>query len=267
MFFLIRLLRLLLSKRWGWMILGIVVMVSGVALGASSHQVTYQPITKGNFTPYVVEGGTDYLQTSDGSTFYVIKEADLSPHFDGTAVFGGGQKTFSILTRSDTEDVDVQLTDGTHLQGTGYRVERITQIDNTGQPLQTFTSAEYTQNPNGFYENNWAGGAGLIVLGLLALVLSFLAPRYLLNKRQKSLAATPVAMGNQGQAFPYQQQPNPYQQAPNPYQQAPNPYQQPYQNPSQYPQYPQQQYPPYPPQPGGYEPNQLANSERFPPQN
>ncbi|HKV57642.1 MAG TPA: hypothetical protein VJO32_05150 [Ktedonobacteraceae bacterium] len=260
MFFLIRLLRLLLSKRWGWMILGVVVLVGGVALGASSHQVTYQPITKGNFTPYVVEGGTDYLQTTDGSTFYVIKEADLSPHFDGTAVFGGERKTFSILTRSDTEDVDVQLTDGTHLQGTGYRVERIAQIDNTtGQPLQTFTTAEYTQDPNGFYENNWAGGAGLIVLGLLALVLSFFAPRYLQNKRQKSLASAPAAMGMQGQALPYQQ--------PNPYQQAPNPYQQPYQNPSQYPQYQQQQYPSYPPQPGGYEPTQLANSERFPPQN
>ncbi|MGH2494803.1 MAG: hypothetical protein ACRDIV_08870 [Ktedonobacteraceae bacterium] len=259
MFFLIRLLRLLLSKRWGWMILGVVVLVSGVALGASSHQVTYQPITKGNFTPYVVEGGTDYLQTTDGSTFYVIKEADLSPHFDGTTVFGGERKTFAILTRSDTEDVDVQLTDGTHLQGTGYRVERIAQVDNTtGQTLQTYTTAEYTQNPNGFYENNWAGGAGLIALGLLALVLSFFVPRYLQNKRQKSLTSAPATMGMQGQALPYQQ--------PNPYQQMPNPYQQPYQNPSQYPQY-QQQYPSYPPQPGEYNPTQLANSERFPPQN
>jgi hypothetical protein len=260
MFFLIRLLSLLLSKRWGWMILGIVVLGIGVFLGASSHQVTYQPITNGNFTPYVVEGGTDYLQTTDGSTYYVIKEADFSPHFDGNTVFGGGQKTFAILIRSDTQDVDVQLTDGTHLQGTGYVVERITQVDNTsGQSLQTFTNAEFTQNPNGFYENNWGGGAALIALGLLALALSFFAPRYLQNRRQKSRSPAPVAMGIQGQGLPYQQS--------NPYQPTPNPYEQPYQNPSQYPPQYQQQYPPYPSQPGGYEPTQLANSERFPLQN
>ena len=252
MYLLIRLLRLLLSRRWGWMILGVVVAGIGVALGASSHQVKYQPITNGNFTPYVVEGGTDYLQASDGSTYYVIKEADLSPHFDGNTVFGGGQKTFAILTRSDTENVDVQLTDGTHLLGTGYRVERIAQADpTTGQFMQTYSTAEYTQNPSGFYENDWAGGIGLIALGLLSFGLGLFAPRIFKNRRQKASAPAPVMVGNQGQAMPYQQTPNSYMQ--------------PYAGPSQYPQY-QQQYPSYPQQPGGYDPTQLAGSERIPPQ-
>ena len=251
MYLIVRLLRLLLTRRWGWMVLGVVVAGIGVALGASSHQVKYQPITNGNFTPYVVEGGTDYLQTSDGSTYYVIKESDLSPHFDGNTIFGGNQKTFAILTRSDTEDVDVQLTDGTHLLGTGYRVERIAQVDpTTGQFMQIYSTAEYTQNPNGFYENNWAGGIGLIVLGLLSVGLGLFAPRIFKNRRLKASAPAPVMMGNSGQAMPYQQG--------NAYQQPPNPYMQPYAGPSQYPQYPQQ--------PGTYDPTQLARPQSFPPQ-
>jgi hypothetical protein len=258
MYLLIRLLSLFLSRRWGWMVLGVVVAGIGVVLGASSHQVKYQPITNGNFTPYVVEGGTDYLQASDGSTYYVIKESDLSPHFDGNTVFGGSQKTFAILTRSDTESVDVQLTDGTHLQGTGYRVERIAQVDpTTGQYMQIYSTAEYTQNPNGFYENDWLGGIGLIALGLLSFALGLFAPRIFRNRRQQASAPAPVMMGNQGQPMPYQQA--------NAYQQAPNPYMQPYAGPSQYPQY-QQQYPPYPQQPGAYDPTQLAGPGSFPPQ-
>ncbi|HEY6543260.1 MAG TPA: hypothetical protein VIZ18_20115 [Ktedonobacteraceae bacterium] len=259
MFLLIRLLRLFLSRRWGWMILGVVLLCIGVAFGASSHQVTYQPITNGNFTPYVVDGGTDYLQASDGSTYYVIKESDLSPHFDGTTVFGGGQKMFAILTSSDTEDVDVQLTDGTHLQGTGYEVERIAQIDtSSGQPMQIYTTTEYTQHPNGFYENKWGWGIGTIMFGLLAFCLGLFAPRLFKNRRQKASAPAPVMMGNSEQAIPYQQA--------NAYQQTPNPYMQPYAGPSQYPQY-QQEYPSYPAQPGGYDPTQIAGSEEIPPQN
>lgn len=251
MYFLIRLLALFLSKRWGWMVLGIVVIGVGVAFGASSHKVTYQPITNGNFTPYVVDGGTDYLQASDGSTYYVIKESDLSPHFDGTSVFGGGQKTFAILTSSDSEDVDVQLTNGPHLLGTGYEVERIAQVDPvTGQPMQIYTTAEYAQNPNGFYENKWGWGIVFIVLGLLAFSLGLFAPRLFKNRWQKANAAAPVMAGNVGQAMPYQQA--------NAYQQTANPYMQPYADPSQYLQYQQQ--------PGAYDPTQLARPEGFPPQ-
>ncbi|GAC1566471.1 MAG: hypothetical protein NVS3B14_09020 [Ktedonobacteraceae bacterium] len=268
MFLLIRLLRLLLTRRWGWIVLGVVLVVAGVILGASSHQVSYQTINNGSFTPYVVQGGTDYLQVANTSTYYVINEADLSPHFDGKTVFTSKNNIFSIITRSDTEDVDVQLTDGTHLQGSGYQVEQIKQLDSNGQPLQTYSTSEYTQNPNGFYENNWGGGATLIVLGLLSGALAFFVPRFFKNKRQKSFSMAPAAMGTQGQAFPNQQ---------------PNPYQQPYQNPSQYPSYPQQpqyqanqphppyppqpQYPSYPPQQGSYEPTQFASPNQTPPQN
>ncbi len=124
--------------------------------------------------------------------------------------------------------------------------------------MQLYTTSEYTHNPNGFYKNKWAGGIGLIVLGLFAFSLVLFAPRFFKNRRQKVSALAPVMVGNADQAIPYQPA--------NAYQQMPNPYMQPYAGPSQYPQY-QQEYTSYPVQPGGYDPTQLAGSEKIPPQN
>jgi hypothetical protein len=244
MFMLIRLALLLLTRRWGWMILGAVLIIIGIVLGASSHSVAYQTIDHGTFTPYVVDGGTDYLQTN-GSTYYVINEGEMSPAFNGVTVFKNNG-TFSMITRTDTQDVDVQLTDGTHLQGTGYKVEKIDVLDSNGTPTQTFVDSEYSQHPNGFYENNWVGGILLIVLGLLAGAAGFFAPQLLKGKLQglqRSPKAAPAVAGVPGQAGVMSQ---------------PNPYAQPYQNPSQYPGYapgqasynqPNQQYPAYPQNP------------------
>ena len=263
MFMLIRLGLLVLTRRWGWYLLGVILLGAGIIVGVTSHQVAYQTINKGTFTPYIVEGGTDYLQTGDGSTYYVVNESEFSPSFDGASVFKN-DSAFTMIARTDTQDVDVQLTDGTHLQGNGYKVEQVVVLDSSGNPLQTYNDSEYTQNPNGFYENNWIGGGALIALGLLAVSLGLFIPSWLKKSRLKKTA--PAAFIPQGQAgLPYppnpvylQQnpsymqpnaypQPNPAYQQPNPSYTQPNPYQQPYTNPSQYqqPYSDPSQYPPY----------------------
>jgi hypothetical protein len=246
MFGLIRLSIYLVSRRWGWYLLGAILLVAGVVVGLTSHQVAYQIINKGSFTPYIVQGGTDYLQTNNGSTYYVINESEFSPAFNGSSVFKNSG-SFTMIARSDTQDVDVQLTDGTHLQGTGYKVEQVVILDSSGNPAQTFNDSEYTQNPKGFYENNWASGVALIVFGLIAGIAGFFVPQMLKNRR-KAAPAAPFVQGQPMQSMPQYQQPypayppqNPVYQQPNiPYPQQ-NPYQ-PYQQPSQASQSYQQPY-------------------------
>jgi hypothetical protein len=271
MFLLIRLGLLLLTRRWGWYILALILLGAGIFVGLSSHQVSYQTIDKGSFTPYIIEGGTDYLQTG-GSTYYVVNESEFSPPFDGATVFNNNS-VFTMIARTDSQDVDVQLTDGTHLQGNGYKVEQIVVLDSSGNPLQTYNDSEYTQNPNGFYENNWLGGGGLIALGLVAGSLGLFVPPWL--KRNQLKKTMPSAAYTPGQAMPpyppaypqpntaytqqnpsYMQpnaypQPGPVYQQPNPSYAQPNPYQQPYTDPSQYQGYtrPGQYGQPQPPNP------------------
>jgi hypothetical protein len=281
---LIRLLIFMLTRRWGLIVLGVLLLIVGLVVGAGSHQVSYQTIDHGTFQRYSKDDGTEYLQLENTSTFYIINDSDFSPTFNGDTVFQNSP-SFILVAHKDSQSVDEQTTDGTQVSGNGYQVEAITVLNNNGQTAQQYTTSTYRQNPNGYYENDWPGGLLLAFVGLVLGSLAVVLPRL----RSKGKSAQPVAaMGMQGQgqmaanpyANPYQQptpyqQPYPYQQPayqqPTPYQQ-PNPYQQPYQGPAQYPNpynptqpanpYGQQQaqYPAYPPspQPGSYDKTQLA---------
>lgn len=265
----IRLLILMLTRRWGLMILGGLLLVIGLVMGAGSHQVSYQTIDHGTFQRYSDDSGDEYLQVENTSTFYVINDNDFTPSFNGDSVFQGSP-SFILVARKDSQNVDEQTTDGTQLSGNGYQVEEITILNDNGQTAQQYTTSTYRQNPNGYYENDWTGGLALAFLGLVLGVLAVVFPK--LRGRNKGAQPQPVpAMGMQGQgqmnanANPYA---NPYQQ-PTLYQ-PPDPYQQPYQSPAQYPNpynptqlanpYGQQpQNPVYPPPAGAYDKTQLAN--------
>ncbi|HLI08187.1 MAG TPA: hypothetical protein VKV40_16585 [Ktedonobacteraceae bacterium] len=262
---LLRLLIFMLTRRWGLIVLGVLLLIIGLVVGAGSHQVSYQTIDHGTFQRYSKDDGTELLQLQNTSTFYVINDSDFSPTFNGDTVFQDSP-SFILIARKDSQSVDEQTTDGTQLSGNGYQVEEITILDNNGQPAQQYTTSTYRQNPNGYYENDWPAGLLLAFVGLVLGILAFVLPQL----RGKSKKAQPVAaMSAQAQmnVNPYA---NPYQQ-PGPYQQQ-NPYQQPYQNPAQYPNpydptrladsYQQAQNPVYPPPPppqqGSYDKTQLA---------
>ena len=242
----IRLLLILLTRRWGLIVLGSLLALGGLGYGASSHQVAYQTLHQGGrFRFLAVEGGTDYILLN--ATYYVINENDVSPAFDGPAFGRNNNLTFGSLTyRTDSRSIDVKLTDGTQLQGTAYTVEQFVVTDTSGTHQQTYTTSEFTQNPNGFYENDWVGGMGLLVVGLSIAGLAFFIPRLRgKNKTQRgwSMAPAGIAMGTPPQVHPYQQ---------------------PYQGPVPYPQYQPQSYqtptyysqPPYPVQAGQSNPVQ-----------
>ena len=278
----IRLLLFLLTRRWGLIVLGSLLTLGGLGLGASSHQVAYQTLHQGGAFRFIaVDGGTDYILLN--ATYYVIHENDVSPAFDGPAFGRNNNLTFGSLTyRTDSSSIDVKLTNGTQLQGTAYTVEQFVVTDTSGSNQQTYTTSEFTQNPNGFYENDWAGGIGLLVVGLIIAGLAFFIPRLRgKNKMQPGLSTAPAGLpiGTPPQVYPYQQpyqgpvsypqyQPQSYQ-PPTHYSQPPYPVQAgqsnpvqwtpPSHQPVQYPQYPHQPGQHYQQQSGSYEPGRPAN--------
>lgn len=252
----IRLLLFLLTRRWGLIVLGSLLAFGGLVFGASSHQVAYQTLHQGGTFRFIaVEGGTDYILLND--TYYVVNENNVSPAFDGPAFGRNNNLTLSSLTyRTDSSSIDVKLTDGTQLQGTAYTVEQFVVTDTSGSHQQTYTTAEFIQNPNGFYENDWVGGLEILVVGLSIAGLAIFIPRLRgKNKTQRGASTAPagIPMGTQPQV---------------------NPYQQPYQGPVSYPQYQPQSYqtptyypqPPYPVPPGQSNPVPWASPSQQPAQ-
>lgn len=167
---------MIFSTRWGWLALGLLLAIGGTIFGFTSHRISYQSIGHGDFTPYVVNGGTDYLQQSNSSTYYIIHESDFSPTFHFSQLTNSSTG-FTMIAQSNTENVDVTFTDNTHLSGTGYEIEEISLLDSNGQNAQVFKTSEYNQSPYGFYQNNWLLGSIGIVVGLLITGLALFLGR------------------------------------------------------------------------------------------
>jgi hypothetical protein len=259
--FLVRvIIRLLLRSRFGyWFLggLGIVVILIGLLVGTSSHQVTYSQISNATLSHYLAQtDGSDdtaYLQTSDG-TLYTLHQNDFTPTLSSDKITS---RTISfVYNPTDTTSVDESSTNtSTHLQGDAYTIVQLTISDQNGN-RQPFTSKDYAANPQGFYENKWVGGTIAIIVGLLVLALAIFL---IYRKRKNRLAASANGMNAVGSNQPYgappvYQVPGTPQYNPN---QAgtPNPYQQPYSGTESY--QPYQQDPTMPAQPpqGNYPPN------------
>ncbi len=263
----VRLAILLLTRRWGLLIIGAALLIGGLIYGASSHQVAYQNVGQGTVAHFLAGDSTGYLKMDGSETLYVINENDFTPTINGTDAFANGD-TISFVYRTDgTTNIDETSTIGTHLSGPAYTIVELTVYANGSQKV--YNTSDYSQHPSGFYQNNWLGGGAIAFIGFIIFDLAFVLP-LILKKKKVQPAYSPVAMGVPGQGQP-------------------NPYQQPYQNPGQYNQYDQygqynqnNAYPPQPgqyapgsynqpygygqPQPGQYEPTQRADVYNQPPQ-
>ncbi len=285
--------RLLISA-----LLGGALIIFGVVLGATSHQVTYHAVNQETIAHFLSGDSSSsdqkgYLQFENDSKLYLVNESDFTPKVDGKSFGDGDVISFVYRTDSPTS-IDVSATNtSTHLVGDAYTIEQIT-VPPSGnvQGSKVYTSSEYSQNPRGFDQNNWPLGALVIVLGLIVAALAFFLPMLRgrnRNKAQPASIATPISVD---MPFGAQPSPNTFGQNFNQFPQYP---QQPYQDPAQFqrppftpppgqfntpPQYPQQpgqynmppQYPQqpgqfnvppqYPQQGGSYEPTQRADPPR-----
>ncbi len=281
--------RLLISA-----LLGGALIIFGVVIGATSHQVTYNPVNQETIAHFLSGDSSSsdhrgYLQFERDSKLYLINESDFTPKVDGSSFGDGDVISFVYRTDSPTT-IDVSATNtSTHLVGDAYTVEQITVPGSNGKGPKVYTSSEYSQNPRGFNQNNWPIGAGVIVLGFIVAALAFFLPMLRgrnRNKAQLASIATPISIdmpfGAQPPVNAYGQNPSQFPQYP---QQTPEQFQRPqftpppgqFNTPPQYPQQPGQfnvppQYPQqpgqfnvppqYPQQGGSYEPTQRADPPR-----
>ena len=280
--------RLLISA-----LLGGALIIFGVVLGATSHQVTYNAVNQETIAHFLSDESPTsdhkgYLQFEHDSKLYLINESDFTPKVDGNS-FGDGD-IISFIYRTDSPTtIDVSATNtSTHLVGDAYTVEQITVSGSNGRGTKVYNSSEYSQNPRGFNQNNWPFGAGVIVLGLIVGALAFFLPMLRgrnRNRAQPASIATPIGVdtpfGAQPpvnaygqfntppqypQQSPAQFQKPPFTPPPGQFNTPPQYPQQPgqFKMPPQYPQQPDQfnMPPQYPQQGGSYEPTQRADPPR-----
>ncbi len=241
--------------------LGVILLAVGIVYCLGSRQGQYRSVGQGSINHYLSADGTGYLQMESSPALYIVHQDNFSPKLP---TFADSDTVSFVYDPGETTAIDVKSTLGTHLVGTAAKVVAITANDTTGQ--KTYTTPEYVNNPQGYDNNQWPIGIGLLVVGLLLIGSSFFLPR----KKPVTMAVPPVPAGIPTQAqqqMPYQQNTPPYGQplqqgypmayAPTQqnYQTQPGPFQQP-----SSPNYPQQPITPFG-QPQQQQPNPFGQQQ------
>ena len=249
-----RLVILLLRNRWGIVFIGVLCVIGALVWGFTSKNVGYQSFSKGT-NYHVSQGATShnvYIHTDSSSDYYVAFKDDFSPNISDSDL--NNFAAVGFVARTDFSSLDPVLTTSSGDVNQAHKIEQLVFYDQNGNVLHTYTTTEYTGNPNGFYQNNWPGALAVLIIGLLMSVGGFVYPMF---AKKPQAVNTGFNISNPGQAQPYGQ-PQPYQQ---PYAQPPQqPYQQPYAQP---PQQPYQQQPYGQPNPYG---QPYQNPQQYPPQ-
>lgn len=246
----VRLAILLLTRRWGLIIVGAILVIGGLVWGITSHQVAYQNSQQG--ANYHLATGTQsgnlYINADGSSDYFAAFKGDFNPPIAQSDI--DNSASINFVARTDTSTLDPALNTDTGTVNDAHKIEKIVFFDKSGNVMATYTTAEYNANPNGFYDNEWLKSIWLVLVGLLMGGAALLYPM-LAKKPQPNASFNIGAAGAQPYAQPYQgpqsyQQPGQYpQQQPAYGQPAGNPYQQPGQYPPQPPVYGQPGSNPY----------------------
>jgi uncharacterized membrane protein len=159
------------ARHWGLILIGIILTMSGLIYGVIPHQTPYQSIPKSFLAHYLSGRGIGYMQLEKSPTLYIVNEGEFLPAFSADYL-NHGNVLISFLYRTDkTTSIEASSDNNVHLVGPAYTVERITLYHQFGQPPEVFSSHEYFQNPNGYYQHNWMAGMALSFLGLIFIGL------------------------------------------------------------------------------------------------
>ena len=155
----------LVTRRWGWTLIAGLVVISGSLWGVSSHMTSYQSSQNVSYYITATNNGDVYIWTSDNSTFYIARRNDFSPPIDRTQLHL--DSNFAFVARTDTVSVNEQLVDNVHTTQ-AHVIEKLVVYNANNNVVATYKTADYQNNPNGYYDNHWWPiGSGIILFGLL----------------------------------------------------------------------------------------------------
>lgn len=172
-------------QRWGLSLIGILLIMCGLIYIAIPQKIPYQGISKAFLAHYLSGHGIGYMQLVGSSSLYTVDEDDYLPAFSADYL-NRGNVLISLLYRSDeTTSIDVSSDNHAHLVGQAFPVMRITLYHQYGQQPVVFSSHEYSQNPEGYYQHNWMGGIGLSNLAIIFIGLGYFKTVYSARKKQQ----------------------------------------------------------------------------------
>ena len=171
------------TQRWGLTLSGILLIVCGLIYTAIPEATPYKEISKAFLAHYLSGRGIGYMQLEKSSSLYIVNEGDYLPAFSADYL-NHGNVLISFLYRSDeTTSVDVSSDNHVHLVGQAFPVVRITLYHQYGQQPVVFSSHEYSQDPDGYFQHSWLVGIGLSILGIIFIGLGYF--KTVVSRRKK----------------------------------------------------------------------------------
>lgn len=173
----LRLLVYFVMDRVGRIIFGSLLLIAGIVWGMTSHTVTYhQTAMTGKYAAFTTMTDSHYYLNEEGSKdFYIVSGADFNAYLDLDPTYFDKMSNIVLIYKSDTQNVNLNLNDGSTVSGTGHQVVKFTYTDDKNQQ-QVYYTSEYALNPNGYTDDHWLLGKVGIGLGIALIAFSLLAP-------------------------------------------------------------------------------------------
>lgn len=164
----------LFATKWGWAIIGLVALIGGLAWGLTSHQIAYVQGNQGAYQIDQTNIGYILLQQMGTSNYYVLEPNKFTQEdINLTPILDGQYPIFTFIASTDSTYVDLyDKTTGVTISY-AHPIEKITFYEKDGHNPVTYTTADYSGNPNGYTINNWPYAGPLMLAGALGAGIMF----------------------------------------------------------------------------------------------
>lgn len=169
----------LFATKWGWAIIGLAALIGGLAWGLTSHQVAYVQGNQGAYNQGAYQMGLTNIgyiifQQADTSNYYVLEPNKFTQEdINLTPIIDGQYSRFNFIASTDSTYVDLyDKTTGVTISY-AHPIEKITFYEMDGHNPVTYTTADYSDNPNGYTINNWPYASPLMLAGALCAGIMF----------------------------------------------------------------------------------------------
>jgi hypothetical protein len=171
-----RFLKLMVTRRWGWTLIGALVLLTGILWGISSPTAPYIGLPEGSLQVFPAKNGDIYLYPTDKSVFFIARHDDFSPPIDANKIH------MDILLDGVARPDMIRMNNvirGNQPVTEAHVIEKLVLYNLDNKPLGTYIASDYDPNTGGYYENRWWPGAiALMAVGLLtASVALFMGHR------------------------------------------------------------------------------------------